>query len=223
LNNIEIRRRILKLLYEIHDRDPHGAIDLDELAQKLNLPPNRVRSNLMYLCDPDKKLLQLKRTSAGDGRIYHFAQITAAGIDLLDEPSEFNARFPPQVIYQYVAGDNFEVTIGDNASEVTVGKDIIKLQFGKNHSLEETCTRFVKSLEKRSNVSAMDREAITAQLQKLQALLQSEELDLGEAQHIKRSLVEREGWPAAGTMALFSHPAVVEPIQRAVERLIGRS
>jgi len=221
LNNIQIRRRILQLLYEVHDRDPHGAIEQDELAQRLGLLPNRVQSNLAYLYD--KKLVQLRRTSAGGRRVYYFAQITASGIDLLDDPSEFNERFPPQVIYQYVAGDNLQVTIGDNASEVIVGKDIIKLQFGADHSLEEVSTRFVASFESRSDLSEVDREEITVQLERLQALLQSEELDLGEVQRIKRSLIEREGRPAAMTTALFSHPAVVKPIQQAVERLIGRS
>lgn len=223
LNNIQIRRKILELLNETYNRDPHGAIEVDELAEKLNLPYNRVQSNLAYLCDPDKKLARLRRTSTGGSRIYHFAQITAAGVDLIDDPNEFNARFPPQVIYQYVAGDNLEVTIGDNASEVTVGKDIVKLQFGTSHGLEEVCARFATSLESRSNLSIADKGKITAQLEKLRVLLQSEELDLGEAQRIKQFLIEREGWPPARTMALFSHPAVVEPIQKAVERLIGCS
>jgi hypothetical protein len=221
LNNIHIRRRILQLLYEVHDRDPHGAIEQDELAQRLNLPSNRVQSNLVYLSD--KKLARVRRTSAGGLRVYHFAQITASGIDLLDDPSEFNERFPPQVIYQYVAGDNLQVTIGDNASEVTVGKDIIKLQFGADHSLKEVSTRFIASFEDRSDLSELGREEITLQLERLQELLQSEELDLGEVQCIKRSLIEQEGRPAVMTTALFSHPAVVKPIQQAVERLIGRS
>lgn len=223
LNNIQIRRRILQLLYEAHDCDPHGAVEQDELARKLNFPPNRVQSNLAYLSGPDKKLVQLRRTSAGGSRIYYFVQITSAGIDLLDDPNEFNTRFPPQVVYQYVAGDNLEVTIGDNASDVMVGKDIIKLQFGASHSLEEVCTRFVTSLESHSDLSTVDRKEISTQLEKLWALLQSEELDLGEVQRIKRFLTEREGKPAVRTTALFSQPSVVEPIQRAVERLIGRS
>jgi hypothetical protein len=212
VNNIQIRRRILQLLYEVHNRDPHGAIEQDKLPQQLNLPTNRVQPNLAYLCE--KKLVQLRRTTAGGCRVYHFAKITASGIDLLDDPSEFNARFPPQVIYQYVAGDSLQVTIGDNASEVTVGKDIIKLQFGADHSFEEVSTRFIASFESRSGLSKVDR---------LQALLQSEELDLGKIQRIKRSLIEQEGRPAAMTTALFSHPAVIRPIREAVERLIGRS
>lgn len=196
-------------------------MELDELVQRLNLSPDRVRSNLMYLCDPDKKLAQLKTTSAGSGRMFSFARITAAGIDLLDDTNEFNTHFPPQVIYQYVAGDNLEVTIGDNASEVTVGKDIIKLHFGSGHNFEEVCTRFVTSLESRSLISTLERGEITAQLERLQTLLQSGELNLGEVQRIKQFLVEREGRPAVGTTALFSHPAIVERVRAAVEELIG--
>jgi hypothetical protein len=223
MNNIQIRRRILQLLYKIHDRDAHGAIEQDELAQKLDLPLHRVQSNLAYLSHPGKKLVELRRTSAGGSRIYHFAQITAAGIDLLDDPNEFNARFPPQVIYQYVGRDNLQVTIGDNVSEVTVGKDIFKLQFGASHSLKEACTGFVTSLESHSSLSTVDIEEIIARIEKLQTLLQSEELDLGEVQRIKHFLAGREGKPVVRTTALFSQPSVVEPIQRAVERLIGRS
>jgi hypothetical protein len=226
MNNVQVRREILTLLYDLHNRDPHGAIELDELARQLDLSPNKVSSNVKYLCDPEKELAKLKKTTAGSQRVYTFVRITAAGIDLVDAPNEFNARFPPQVTYQYqyVAGDNLEVTIGDNASEVTVGKDIVKLQFGADHTLEDVFAKFVDSVIERSNASQTDEEGITTQLKRLRYLLQQGEgMDLGEAQRIKESLVEQEGSPPAGTIALFSHPAVVGPIQKAVERLIGHS
>ena len=223
LSNRQIRRNILRLLYATHNHDPHGVIELDELVQQLDLPSSRVRSNLRYLCDPKKELVEMRETSTAGGRIYHFVRITAAGIDLLDDPSEFNARFPSQVIYQYVAGDNLAVTIGDNNSEVTVGKDIVRLQFGTSHGLEDVCSRFIASLESRPDLNATEREEITVQLGKLQSLLRSPRVDLGEAQRIRQFLVDHERGPAARTAALFSHPAVVKPIQQTVERLIGRS
>lgn len=224
MDNTQIRRRILKLLYDLHNRDPHGTIELDELAQRLELSTSLVRSNIKYLCDPSKKLARLRKMKIGSGRVYSFVQITAAGIDLVDDPSEFNAKFPPQVTYQYVAGDNLEVTIGDNASEVTVGKDIVKLQFGTSHTLEDVFAKFTNSITSLSSFNGVDKKGITAQLDSLHSLLrQGEEMDLGEVQRIKQSLIEQEGSPPARTTALFSHPAVIGPIQKAVERLIGHS
>ena len=103
----------------------------------------------MYLSQ--KGLVDLKRTFTGGNRVYSFVQITAASIDLLNDPNEFNAKFPSQVVYQHIAGDSLEVTIGDNASEVIVGKDITKLQFGADHSLEETSVQVVGTASEKTS------------------------------------------------------------------------
>jgi hypothetical protein len=222
LDNVQVRRRVLTLLYARHNADPHSAIEIDDLARQLNLPLNLVHGNVVYLSDPNKSLIQITRTDMG-GRIYRFARITAAGIDLLDDPNEFNAKFPTQVTYQYVAGDNLEVTIGDNASEVVVGKDIVKLQFGAGHTLEELTTRFTETIKSRLGTHALQVDAVLAEMTRLITIVKSDSIDLGEVQRIKALLVQYEGSPAVATIALFSHPAIVEPIQRAVEQLIGHS
>lgn len=220
MNNIQIRRRILQILYEAHNSSPHNAIEREELAKILGVPLNKIQNNLVYLSDPKKNLITLKKTSI-EFRTFHFVQITATGIDLVDEPSEFNSSFPPQVIYQYVAGDKLEVQIGDNASDIIVGKDIYKIQFGENHSLQDICDRYLTALKNDFDLTLEYEKGIESRLQKLQDTLQCDVPNLGKVQCIKQWLIDVEGKPATMTIALFSQKCVKEAVERAVQQLIG--
>lgn len=218
MDNNSVRRKILRMLSQKLSSGPSKAVALEELARDLDIDLETVEKNVSYLSDPSKRFIQLEKVSMGR-RTYTLAHITAAGIDLLEDPSEFNNRYPPQIIYQYIGGDNLAVSIGPYASEVTVGKDIVKLQFGGNHKLEEACELYIDSLESRSKP---DVKAEVCQLiRELKTLLKDENVNLGDVQRIKQILLEKERWPAASTATLFSHPAIAEPIMKAVRNLIG--
>lgn len=236
MNNIQLRREILKHLYKDYYREWDATLEEEELANKLHLPLVQVRGSLKYLLE--KELVQTSRMQFG-ARFFTYVRITAKGIDLIEDESEFNRAFPPQIIYQYVAGNHLQVTVGDNAtyvggdlfkatigdnvqvSQLAIGKDIVQIDVGANADLNQVREGFRQAVSGKLAVSGDD--SFETQIARLERELAAKEPNLGEIQSVKRSLALLEGSPATATAALFSHPAVVEPIRRAVEQLIGHS
>lgn len=220
MDEVQIRRRILQMLYEERRRQLPGALEYSELARHLALTSQEVRFNVSYLAE--KELVESSKSTVGQ-RIFFFVQITAKGIDLVEDPNEFNNRFPPQVVVQNVLGDKLDIVIGDHASNVSVGKDIVHVvQFGaSNQSLTAICAKFLEETRAKLALTPEQMESITTQVHNLTNILAQEEPDLGKVQQIKRFLAEQEGRPAVRTSVLFSHEAVAGPIRQAVARLIG--
>lgn len=223
MNNVEIRRKILRILYETYHFNSNDAITINELADELNISVERVKSNVLYLCDPQKELLHLSEVQVAGGKIYTFVKINPAGIDLVEDPNEFNKRFPPKMFFQHVAGDNLQVTIGDNASEVIVGKDIFGVQFGASQNLQEVCVQFIQNSSNDFELEGPPAAQIKLLLNSLIALIESEDFNLGEVQIIKKELEKIEGPPAPNTTTLFCHPEMRARIQAQVNKLIGMS
>jgi len=235
LDDIQIRRQMLQLLYDAHRRTTQRVIEEDELAKKLDLSANLASSNLLYLSESG--LVQVQPTSAGGSRIYHYVRITSKGINLVDDPNEFNERFPPIFIIhnEQIAGDKIQATIGDHARNIIVGKEIDATQIDHSVSaavyapmktdqgdgLKEAIDRFVALLDDNQAMDQPDREAIIFQLERLQETLSSNEIDLGTIQHIKHFLRQQNSALLDGTRSLFSHPAIVALVKRAVAELIG--
>jgi hypothetical protein len=217
MNDIEIRREVLAYLYEVHyTRRSSAPVEAQRLVKERVLPTDRLYKNLEYLAE--KNLIRLNQTSLPSGTVYHFVTITATGIDLLDDPNEFNERFPSQVIHQNVAGDNIKVEIGDNAKRVVVGKGIINVEHRLPQQLNKLCTQFLDDF----GMEPSDK-FLAEQLTRLQEILAAPSVDLGEVQRIKKRLIEIEGTPPVKTIALFSDPSVAKSIMDACEKLIGDS
>lgn len=216
------RRRILKIVYDARRRGQPGAVERREFVSALGISPTDVQFHLDYLIN--KNLIQALPQSS-NRQEYTFYVITVQGIDLVEDPSEFNNKFPSQVIVQNVLGDKLDITIGDNSTNVSVGKNITQiLDIGSNtKTLDDVCALFIQDL---TNTLAKDPErmaSIIDLIHSLQGKLTETEIDLGEIQRIKRLMAEKEGRPATWTALIFSHKAVTNPIQEAVKRLIGYS
>lgn len=214
------RRRILKMLYDTRRRSQPGAVERREFVSSLDISARDVQFHIDYLVD--KGLVQAMSPSGGK-RIYTFYTITVKGIDLVEDPSEFNDKFPPQVVVQNVLGDKLNITIGDHNSNVSVGKNIKHtLEIGSStKTLSDVCALFIQDL---GNALAMEPDRmvyIVELVHRLERNLTEPEIDIGEVQRIKRFMAEQEGRPAAWTALLFSHEAVTHPIREAVKHLIG--
>jgi len=220
MDDVRIRRLILRELYDKRRHEPSAAIERSELAQHLGLTPQDARFHLGYLAE--KGLVEISTTTVGQ-RVFALVHITAAGIDLTEDPNEFNNRFPPQIIIQNVLGDKLDIVIGDHASNVSVGKDVVHtVHFGADtRTLTGVCAKFAEDIRTSVKLGPKRIEWIEDQLSRLVDLLTHEDPDLGEIQRIKKYLAEQEGRPAVRTSVLFSHEVVARPIRRAVERLVG--
>jgi len=221
MNEVQVWRRILRILYNTRKRERPGAVERSELADSLGLSSEDVQFHIDYLVE--KGLITVLASPAGQ-QTFQFVRITAKGVDLVTDPSEFNRWFPPQVIIQNILGDKLDIEIGDHASNVSVGKDIVHIQIGADaHSLSDVCAWFVQDLGTALEPEPEKEAQIAKQISRLMRVLTGPDPDLGEIQRIKRFLAEREGSPAVRTAVLFSHDAVTRPILQAVERLIGHS
>jgi DNA-binding MarR family transcriptional regulator len=219
LNEVQTWRRILRILYNARKRERLGAVERSELAHSIGLPVEDVQFHIDYLVE--KELIKFLESPLGQ-KAFQFVRITAKGIDLIADPSEFNSQFPPQVIVQNILGDKLDIEIGDCASNVSVGKDIVHVQIGADaHCLTDVCARFVQDFGDALDLHPAQMTQVEEQVARLEIVLAEQDPDLGEIQRIKQSLAEQEGRPAVRTAFLFSHDAVTQPIRRAIERLIG--
>jgi hypothetical protein len=219
MDNVQIRRQILQLLYDELRDNPPGGVELSEIANRLAQGQQAIQFNINYLAE--KELIEISKTMIRP-RTFLFIQITATGIDLVEDPNEFNNRFPPQVV-QNIIGDKFEVVVGDNASNVAVGKDIRQIASiaPDADGLAQICTAYLYELQDASGPDAPQLADVAAALERLERTLADDDPDLGEVQRIKRLLVEHEGAPALRTEKLFGSEVVVQRVRRAVARLIG--
>jgi len=92
VNNNEIRRNILKFLYDKF-KDGKRFVEGYEILDFTKSDEKVIYANLHYL--DDKQLINIIWRPKG----YPVAKINAAGIDLLEDASEFNKAFPVSITY----------------------------------------------------------------------------------------------------------------------------
>lgn len=81
-SDVRIRKRILEILRESYEKDPHKYVMRGDIVQRTNVPTKEILRNVWYL---DKKgLIEAKWAFAGN----FGARITSRGIDNLNEPTE---------------------------------------------------------------------------------------------------------------------------------------
>ncbi len=96
------RRRILRILYNRYLEDPLASTDPYQFFEQHNLTRNDLVVNIHYL--HDSGLVELLMGYAPP--LFSGARITAKGIDVVENPYEFNLRFP--------AADNEEKGASDS-------------------------------------------------------------------------------------------------------------
>ena len=90
MNNIEIRRKILEMVYERFKEHPYYMVTPKEFKDTLSIDSKELNYNIVYL--EEKGYLELQKSLDGD--IFVAARITTKGIDLIEDENEFNIIFP---------------------------------------------------------------------------------------------------------------------------------
>ncbi|RKX71729.1 hypothetical protein DRP53_00655 [candidate division WOR-3 bacterium] len=85
----ELRRQILRLLYEKFQEHPYHRILAKEFCEIIGVPLQRLDYNMIYL--EEKGYVELQKPREGD--VFISARITAKGIDLVEDDFEFDLRF----------------------------------------------------------------------------------------------------------------------------------
>lgn len=78
----EIRQQILWVLYDAFERTS-GPVEQRELAELLNLPREKLRSNLEILAA--QRLIAVEETAPSGSRTYYYVRLTPEGVVYLEE------------------------------------------------------------------------------------------------------------------------------------------
>lgn len=90
--NTEIRREILRMLYERFKEHPYNRMTSNELKEILNISLKELQFNVIYL--EEKGLLELQKPL--EGSLFVGARITPKGIDLVEDEFQLDILFPAQ-------------------------------------------------------------------------------------------------------------------------------
>ncbi len=90
MEKIEIRRRILEMLYEKFTEHPYYRITPKEFKNKLKINIRELNFNVIYL--EEKGLIELQKPL--EGTLFVGARITTKGVDLVEDEYRFNMMFP---------------------------------------------------------------------------------------------------------------------------------
>lgn len=108
MDNQEIRRKILEYIYDKNEQQPQYMAQRDEVKQFLNINDAKLDNNVLYL--ESKGYLKVGKNI---GSFFVYAQITSEGIDLVENPNQFNTLFPVRIT-QNIIQHSTGVIIGDN-------------------------------------------------------------------------------------------------------------
>ncbi|GAH26409.1 unnamed protein product [marine sediment metagenome] len=90
MNDVKIRRQILKMAYERFKEHPYYRITPKELEDALNIGFKELNYNIIYL--DEKGLIELQKPL--EGSIFVGVRISSKGIDLVEDECRFDIMFP---------------------------------------------------------------------------------------------------------------------------------
>lgn len=182
MNNDQIRRRILEVLYKRFMEDPDEPTSRDEMLDSLSdLEPQQVDSNVIYL--EKSGYLEAEHTI---GAAWYSAKILPKGVDLVEDKTRFDVVFNPTSNVQIIYGP--------------VGPVI---QFGGG--LEVTVTG-VDDLHKLIEERVKDRELVKdlhLKVEKLGELLQEDTLDTSRLSEVMEFFRTHAPWLVPIVLAII--------------------
>jgi len=116
-------KKILKLLVNIPDSEPHKVLEREEIAQSLDLARSKIYQHIEYLSSKEEGGFVSVVSYKFNDRTFYYIKITKKGIDILNEPNEFKKNFNSKRVYLTINGD---IIAADQrgANQVVAGKDI---------------------------------------------------------------------------------------------------
>lgn len=175
--NAEIRRKILEVCYSHWQTDPHGFVMKQELENFVPVSDTELERNLRYLAEGD--FIKASLSTAG----YDAIRITKYGIDVFEDPNEFNRLFSIKleqqainiggdVISNIIVGDNNTANIKSQIADAfkVVQAEINKVGLENKEELEELVIEFQKELES-ERAKASKIKSILASIAKISSVI----------------------------------------------------
>lgn len=180
MDNNETRRKILKILYEKYQQHPYGSVSHKELIRHLGISKNELYSNIVYL--DEKGYARLVNTI---GSLFFSARITIKGIDLIEDESEFNVKFPVRQNVTHIEGDMIGVVSqGDNAQISSQ----VSIQIGENFN------NILQKIDSNTDFDAETKESLKSKVQEIKAEIQKTEPDGSKIKSAFDFLKQKAKW-----------------------------
>lgn len=198
MSDSEIRHMMLEVLLKASQEDPTGVgLSRDRMKEILQIPENRMDFNMLYL--KDKGLVQLLQSI---GTPWNFAQITAYGVDVVENKEKYKNEFPfIQTTIQEIHGNVYGHVIQAVSSQVSFTQQVTDA-FKQAYNIVET----------KGEVTTELKEEIKKNLKLLEDELNKKEPDAGKIQGLLRWLKQNASWIV---------PTIIQVILKGMEMVLG--
>jgi len=177
-SNKEIRYIILKKLYDFFHENPGSAgVSKSDMMQTLNAQEKLVDANMIYL--EEKHLV---KTIGTMGAIWLVANITAFGIDVIENQEKYKDQFP-FVQVQVVHGNNY-----GNMAQAATGSKISIAQINEAFQRARDLTKAATGISKEL------KEQVEDNLTRLEDEIKKNEPELGKVQKTWKWLKVNASW-----------------------------
>jgi hypothetical protein len=191
----QVRHLILEILYNQEKENPSSFTDRQTMQKMLNVPEKQIDFNMIYLAQ--KSLVHLELAG---GAPWYCAEITAFGIDVIEQKEKYQSQFSFINATVNVQGDNY----GNIAQ--AVGASAINF----NQQVSDAFKKAYEVIEGKTDIASEQKEEIKKNAKMLEEELKKEKLDAGRIQQLWNWLQQNASW-IVPTLA----PIVMEGIKMA--------
>lgn len=199
IDHNEIRHRILEILYKFAEQNSQSlGLDRERMQKTLQISEKLIDFNMLYL--EEKGLIKLFKVT---GSLWHSAQITAFGMDVIENKEKFGEQFPfiRVTIQEIHARDIYGTVVQAVESQVSFAQQVTKV-FQRARKITETKTDIKASL----------REKTKNHLNLLEEELKRKEPDAGKIQTLWKWLKRNANWAV---------PTLTEIVLEGIKRAFG--
>jgi len=180
ITNDEIRHGILEILYKFAQENPSSIFgNKKAMHEALQISEKRMDFNMLYL--EQKVLVKLFKTL---GALWSGAEITAYGIDVIEDKDKYSKQFPfIQTTIQEIYGDIYGTVVQAVGSQVNFNQQVT--------SAFKQARDMTKAKE---DIPPKLREEIEKNLDLLEEELKRKESDAGKIQKMWKWLKRNANW-----------------------------
>lgn len=160
MDNNKVRRDILEILYKMFKENPYSFVSREVLLYVI-YNSKGLDSNIAYL--EEKGYVELQRAL---GTQFIGARIKAGGVDLIEDESEFNVKFPIKQNITQIKGDVIGVISQGNNAQIT---SRISIQIGKNFN------NILEEIDLRRDLDTETKQSLRSKVQEIQTEIQKSE------------------------------------------------
>lgn len=176
-----IRHRILEILYKFAEKNPESiGLDRERMKEILQISTEKIDFNMLYL--EEKGLVELYKVT---GSLWHSAQITASGVDVIENKEKFGEQYP------FIQTNIQEIHARDINAPIV---QAIESKISFNQQVTTAFQQARKIIELKEDISPTLRKTIEKYVNLLETELRNKEPDAGKIQKSWNWLKRNANW-----------------------------